>query len=109
VHDAAAALAEKYQVDLDVSGGSLRGADGSLDEARMMDSILQNQDLVARSEALVRRLDEKNHEIDRLCTLLEGVAMVPGIDPDRLLNIYDGVAEEPIVRGSQCCRTGVVC
>lgn len=96
-HDAAAALAEKYHVDLDISGDSLRGADGSLDEARVMESILQNQDLVARSEALVRRLDDKNREVDRLCTLLEGVAMVPGVDPDKLLNIYDGVAEEPIV------------
>ncbi len=95
--DAAAALADKYQVDLDTSGDSLKYVGGEIDEARVMESILQNQDLVARTDALVRRLDDKNREVDRLCTLLEGVTMVPGIDPDRLLNIYDGIAEEPIV------------
>jgi hypothetical protein len=59
--------------------------------------IIHNKDLVSRTEDLVRRLDSKNREIERLCTLLESVSMVPGVNPEKILGVYDGNAEEPVV------------
>lgn len=88
----AKAFADKYDVEMDDPTAGVAGKD---DREAMQDIIL-NQDLVQRTDGLVRKLDEKNREIDRLCTLLESVAVVPGMKPDRILDIYDNIAEEPI-------------
>ena len=88
----AKAFADKYDVEMDDPTGGVAGKD---DREAMQDIIL-NQDLVQRTDGLVRKLDEKNREIDRLCTLLESVSIVPGMKPDRILDIYDNIAEEPI-------------
>lgn len=83
-------FAEKYGVDWDDGGAEGRP------EASAAGDMAVNQDLVKRTEGLVRRLDEKNREVERLCVLLEAVEIVPGMNPDRVLAIYDNSAEEPI-------------
>lgn len=90
-------FAAKYDMDtgLDGAGDDNDGMGGSGDMEGLRD-IMHNQDLVQRTDGLVRKLDEKNREVERLCTLLESVSIIPGVNPDRLLDIYDNVAEEPI-------------
>lgn len=89
----AKAFADKYDMELeeDPIGQIYTG-----DEVEALQEITLNQDLIKRTDGLVKKLDEKNREVERLCTLLESVSVVPGINPDRILDVYDNVAEEPI-------------
>ena len=87
-------FAEKYNVELD--DGDFLGSPQRKDDGEALKDILLNRDLVERTDGLVKKLDEKNREVERLCTLLESVSVVPGVNPDKLLDIYDNTAEEPI-------------
>lgn len=62
-------LARKYGVDGDddEGGGGDRGSDRGL-------SLDQQMEFMQKQQQLVQKVESKNIEIDRLCTLLEGVS-----------------------------------
>ena len=61
----AKAFAEKYDMKLDEDHDPSEGIGGH-NESYAIQDIMQNKDLVQRTDTLVRRLDEKTREVERL-------------------------------------------
>ena len=59
--------------------------------------INDTTEIAHRMDSLLVKLENKNREVERLCTLLEAVTIVPGIDPAKYLDIYDERGEEAVV------------
>ena len=45
--------------------------------------------LAHQQQALVQKLETKNREVERLCTLLEAVEAMPGMDPEKYRRIME--------------------
>ena len=76
----AEAVASKYGVteDKDNSGSTQSGL-----------SLEQQMELARQQQAIVQKLENKNREVERLCTLLEAVEPIPGMDPVKYQRIID--------------------
>jgi hypothetical protein len=96
------ALAAKYNVD-----NSESDDDNDETENQMNTSInneidfSSNLEMAKRLELYVRKVDEKNREIEKLCTLMESMSVPPGVDPSTYLDIYDGKSEHVDFRDSK--------
>ena len=67
-------VASKYGVNED-EGQEAGQLDGGL-------SLEHQMKLAHQQQALVQKLETKNREVERLCTLLEAVEPMPGTDPE---------------------------
>lgn len=74
-------VASKYGVNEDEGqeGGQL---DGGL-------SLEQQMKLAHQQQAMVQKLETKNREVERLCTLLEAVEPMPGMNPEKYRRIME--------------------
>ena len=103
-------LADKYDVDYDPSDGEEECESAKMspsdcyDENIVMREISQHTSMNDRIDSLVRKLDTKNREIERLCVLLEAVSVVPGADPAKFVDIIDGNGDEVVVSGCYCAH-----
>ncbi len=52
-------------------------------------SLEQQMELARQQQAIVQKLENKNREVERLCTLLEAVEPIPGMDPEKYRRIID--------------------
>ena len=43
-----------------------------------------------KTDSLIEKLNEKSQEIDHLCTLLDCIEPIPGLDPEKYLRIIEG-------------------
>lgn len=100
----AEAIAERYGVRLSDDEDSLsepepQPSDASAEAPAARQSAqpvdVLAVDLAARTQQLILKLDEKNREIERLCTLLEAVQPVEGLDPSKIYDILDGTNDMP--------------
>lgn len=73
-------LAKKY--DVAESEGSTKEVDEGL-------SLQQQMQFMQKQQKLVQKLETKNVEIDQLCTLLEAVNPIPGMDPEKYRRIIE--------------------
>jgi len=53
--------------------------------------------MARKTEAFILKIDEKNKEIEKLCTLLEAIEPVPKLNPDKFMSILDGTADGALV------------
>lgn len=74
------ALATKYGV----SAESISG--GVPDTGLTMEQTMQ---FMQKQQQLVQKVESKNHEIGQLCTLLEAVEPMPGMDPEKYRRILE--------------------
>ena len=74
------AVASKYGVLEEVDGSSATQPGLSLD---------QQMELARQQQAIVQKLEGKNREVERLCTLLEAVEPLPGMNPEKYRRIID--------------------
>lgn len=68
------------------------GVNESEEQAGMGDgglSVEQQMKLAHQQQALVQKLETKNHEVERLCTLLEAVEPIPGMNPEKYRRIME--------------------
>ena len=52
-------------------------------------SLEQQMELARQQQAVVQKLENKNREVERLCTLLEAVEPIPGMDPEKYRRIIE--------------------
>lgn len=74
-------VASKYGVNED-EGQETSQLDGGL-------SLEHQMKLAHQQQALVQKLETKNREVERLCTLLEAVEPMPGMDPEKYRRIME--------------------
>ena len=74
------AVASKYGVQEEGDGSSATQPGLSLD---------QQMELARQQQAIVQKLEGKNREVERLCTLLEAVEPLPGMNPEKYRRIID--------------------
>lgn len=74
-------VASKYGVNED-EGQETGQLDGGL-------SLEHQMKLAHQQQALVQKLETKNREVERLCTLLEAVEPMPGMDPEKYRRIME--------------------
>ena len=74
-------VASKYGVNEDDEQVN-SGEEGGL-------SLEQQMKLAHQQQALVQKLETKNREVERLCTLLEAVEPMPGMDPEKYRRIME--------------------
>jgi len=74
-------LANKYGVSQDNGEGSSRSDQGL--------SLQQQMEFMQKQQQLVQQLQGKNQEINNLCTLLEAVEPMPGMDPMKYKRVID--------------------
>eukprot|EP00607_Mallomonas_marina_P010710 CAMPEP_0182421090 /NCGR_PEP_ID=MMETSP1167-20130531/6309_1 /TAXON_ID=2988 /ORGANISM="Mallomonas Sp, Strain CCMP3275" /LENGTH=419 /DNA_ID=CAMNT_0024597867 /DNA_START=12 /DNA_END=1272 /DNA_ORIENTATION=+ len=82
-------------------------------ESVIIQNIIESQSSHKRIDNLVIKLDEKNKELEKLCTLLEAIEPIPGLDPDKFLQaMEDPSGEGPtdfrdakILQLAKKCRT----
>lgn len=105
-------IAEKYNLDYDPSdneneedGEDVNGegheedsledgrGGGRYSEERLAQEISEHHGVQNKVNDLVKKLDAKNREIERLCVLLEAVSVVPGADPGKFIEMIDGKEE----------------
>ena len=60
----------------------------------IMDEIKHGSMLVDRTEALIRKLNKKDQEIEKLCALLDALAPIPGLDAEKFQKLLDGSDED---------------
>ena len=60
----------------------------------IMDEIKNGSMLVDRTEALIRKLNKKDQEIEKLCALLDALAPIPGLDAEKFQKLLDGSDED---------------
>jgi len=93
----AAELAKKYGVDFDESDSE----DSLLDDLGEKDSepanplldklsSMSKEEVVQEALAIHDELKEQKQETRKLGTLLEGLEPIPGLDPERLLDVMEG-------------------
>lgn len=51
--------------------------------------MVKDSNMAEWGDSLLAKLDQKNKEIERLCTLLEAVQTTPGIDPNKYSKLMD--------------------
>jgi hypothetical protein len=111
-------LAEKYNLDYDEDEDEANSKDDYQDEKDISSSVEYNEETLLqemsqqhttkggqRMEDLILKLDSKNREIERLCTLLEAVSIVPGADPGKYIEIIDGGKTEIVVKLYMCVKS----
>lgn len=80
-------LARKYGVEAEEAfGNSGRVGSGNND---MGLTLAQQMEFVQKQQQLVQKLESKNQEIDRLCTLLEALEPGPGMDPEKYRRLLE--------------------
>ena len=87
-------IAKKYDVNYEESDD---GEEEKEEEMVIHQQIHDTSEIAHRMDSLLVKLENKNREVERLCTLLEAVTVVPGIDPAKYLDIYDGHGDEAVV------------
>lgn len=80
-----------------------------IEEERVIAEMKESQQDNARLDKLVTKLDSKNKEIERLCVLLESVEMVPGVDPNKYLDVINGNDEEVDFRDTKIVHLAKKC
>lgn len=60
-------------------------------------------------ERLAERLADKAHEVEQLCVLLEAVAPVPGVDPEKYLRVLEGGEAEADYRDAKVLELAKRC
>jgi len=78
------ALAAKYGVD---ASGNGPGSSGSNNGGHGL-SLEQQMEFMQKQQSLVQSLQSKNVEIGQLCTLLEAVEPMPGMDPEKCVHCH---------------------
>ena len=56
----------------------------------MIEEIENGTALIDRTEALIRKLNKKDQEIEKLCVLLDAMEPVPGLDAEKFQKLLDG-------------------
>lgn len=74
------ALARKY--DVEESEGASKELGAGL-------SLQQQMEFMKKQQTLVQKLESKNVELDQLCTLLEAVEPIPGMNPEKYRRIIE--------------------
>ena len=69
-------LAQKYGFD-------------SPQKKEYVNNMIKDANMAEWGDSLLAKLDQKNKEIERLCTLLEAVQATPGIDPNKYNKLMD--------------------
>jgi hypothetical protein len=85
-------IAAKYNVDDSEDENDISVNNHSFTE----NDFAPNIEMSSRLEVLVKKMDEKNREIDRLCTLMEAMSVPPGVDPSIYMDIYEGNVEHVV-------------
>jgi len=69
---------------------SIHGSEskGTKDDGLSRDDIIAQEHAI-QMQSLVRKLEEKNKKIESLCTLLEALEPIPGMDPEKIRRAYD--------------------
>ena len=108
-HPDADSVASKYGVGDDESLGD--GGNGNANGTGGL-TLEQQVELARAQQAMVQKLETKNREVERLCTLLEAVEPMPGMNPEtyrRIIENPDAGAvdfrDSKIVDLAKKCRT----
>jgi predicted nuclease with TOPRIM domain len=57
--------------------------------SKIMDDIRQDSSLVDRTEALIRKMNRKDQEIEKLCALLDALEPIPGLDAEKFQKLIE--------------------
>lgn len=91
--DSPGRLAKKYDLEIDSYDDNsfevINEEEAAKKKELEMAQVTEGLELAERTQGLISKLDEKNREIERLCVLLEALEPVPGIDAEKVLNLYD--------------------
>lgn len=68
-----------------------------------------NSSFKEQSDKLVQKLNEKSREIENLCVLLESLAPIPGLEPEKLMKAIEGDASEVDFRDSKIVELAKKC
>ena len=71
-------------------GGGEEGSGEKFEGEFKWDGFQQVNDITEQNQALMNQLDEKDAEIDRLRDVILATEPMPGLDPERLLDIRVG-------------------
>lgn len=89
----------KREVIKAVANVNIDGDDHAINhtEPGMFTSYLQeNSELVNKSNELVKKLNSKNVEIERLCVLLESIEPIPGVDIEKYRKLIDSAKDDAV-------------
>jgi len=90
---------KKVSKNLNISGYEDETKDDgtALEEGEFNSYLVENSELEERNKGLRKKLDQKNREIENLCTLLEAVEPIPGFDVEKYRHMVESTLEEPVV------------
>jgi hypothetical protein len=79
------------------------------DNERMLKEISANQEFVKRTESLIKKLEEKNRELEKYAILVESLEPIPGMDPRKYLDILAGNEDAPDIRDAKIVSLAKKC